>query len=163
MRTNICSHATALIAPKAICFRKSRGFFVINQLANTFLTSILQIETCTLGTSVSVLCSLLVEKNGQDNGQDIEKNHVLYDKADGDNLLILFCVHNYDIPCVWLYLHHDSKWPNIRSHSNKKTSSLASRSRVCTVGLVLYLNGKTDPKSRSRLCSRWTRLRSRSV
>jgi len=42
---------------------------------------------------------------------EIDKNHVLFDKADKDYSLGIFCLqmHNYDLLCVWLYLRHDSK------------------------------------------------------
>jgi len=42
---------------------------------------------------------------------EIKKKHGLYDKADKDYSLGIFCVQiqNYDLLCVLLYLRHDSK------------------------------------------------------
>jgi len=40
-----------------------------------------------------------------------KKNHWLYDKADKDYSLRVFCIQiqNYELLCVWFYLRHDSK------------------------------------------------------
>jgi len=53
---------------------------------------------------------------------EIEKNHGLYDKA--DNMYSLRVqIQNYDLLCVLLYLHHDSKWPNLISQVSKRRTA----------------------------------------
>jgi len=64
---------------------------------------------------------------------EIEKNHGLYDKADKYYLLryteliniTYYVIQNYDLRCVWLYLHHDSKWPTLILKQVKLPNCLA--------------------------------------
>jgi len=99
------ARTTAMIAPRAIFFSEGRAaFFAINQSASTSLASFLQIETCTPDRSkknsealASVYFSCEVwRRMDKTMGKTvvmiliIEKNRVLYDKADKDYLLRLF-------------------------------------------------------------------------
>jgi len=80
---------------------------------------------------------------------EIERNHGLYDKAVKDYSLGIFCVqiHNYDLLSVWLYLRHDSKWPNYISQARKRRPASKSadgfpRSGSCSIWMSKPLKSR---------------------
>ena len=88
---------------------------------------------------------------------EIEKNHGLHDKAVKDYSLGKFCVqiHNYDLLCVWLYLRHDSKWPNFISQASKRRHASKSAdgfplSGSCSIWMAKPLNSRVLVRVRVR-------------
>jgi len=137
------------------CPKSSRGFFCYLSI-NKYFPCIISTSDCSKKSyalaSVCKDCEVWRRMyNIMDKTEamtfEIEKNHELYDKADQDYSLGIFCVqiHNYDFLCVWLYLRHDSKWPTFISQASKRRSASKSvdgfpRSGSCSIWMAKPLN-----------------------